>query len=95
VPQFRDSMAPQPKNQPNRQSQQPKECPVPPGVSAWSREMPAQKAIVTAVGLPGNVEDIPEHRNRTNQHTDPQVRGHARQRHIRNPADPRRHGNDQ
>src|ERR1039458_2245095 len=57
--------------------------------------MEAEQAVVAAVGLPKDVEDVAEEGNGSHQNADAEIGGHARQRDVGYAANPGRQGNDQ
>ena len=51
-------------------------------------QVAGEQAIVAAIGLPEDVEDVAEERNGADEHADAEVGGHARERDVRHAANP-------
>jgi hypothetical protein len=69
--------------------------PVFPGMFSGFSEMALEQEIVAAVGLPSDVERVPEKGDGANQDTDAEVDAHAQEGDVGNAAHPCGDGNDE
>jgi hypothetical protein len=71
-----------------RRSQQKQKSPVAGGVALGRFEVTAEEKIVAPVGLPEYIEDVAKQGDRSHQHADAEISGHAGQRDIGDTANP-------
>ena len=76
-------------------SQTQQEEPVATGVTARLAQMALQKAVISQVGLPGDIERISEKGNGSDKHSDAEVCGHANERYVGDAPDPGGQWNDE
>jgi hypothetical protein len=82
------------KNGEDGRGEREQEGPVAPGVTMRLAQVAHDEAIVPAIGLPRDVEQVAEERDGADDDTEAEVDRHAQQRHVRDATNPRSENQD-
>src|ERR1700733_7703989 len=83
------------KDDAKRGEEQKQKTPVAPGVCAGLEEVALEQAIVAAIGLPGNVEDVAKKRYGADEHAYGYIDGHAKEGDVGDATNPGSEWNDE
>jgi|SRR5579862_3028004 len=75
--------------------EQRQEEPVAAGMPVGFAQVPLEEEVVSAIRLPENVKDVAEDGDGSDEDADAQIGGHARERDVRDTANPRGKRNDE